>query len=224
MPFKNKYIDFHTHNSVNSDVIEIISEHFDENFILNQNYFTLGRHPWWSDDLLTNSEKELFLKHIKSEFCLGIGEIGLDKLKGCKIETQIQIFRELLKIASENKKSVVIHCVRAFDKLIELKNEFPKIKNWCIHGFSRHTELANQLINKGFYLSLRATKNPTQKYVELVKNIPIKRLFLETDDTEIKIEDIYLQVSEIKEITVEELQIQIGKNFNSFFIYNDNVL
>ncbi len=213
-----KYIDFHKHKPTNnSDIFEIISVHFDDNFALKQNYFTIGKHPWWTKNKLTLNEKQAFLQLVKSDYCLGIGEIGLDKLKGETIEIQLQIFTELLQIASEVEKPVIIHCVKAFDKLIQVKKEFLNVRKWCVHGFSRHWELATQLIKNGFYLSVVATENITPKYVELIKNIPSDRLFLETDNTNIKIENIYLQVAKIKEISVEELQNQMMKNLKTFY-------
>ena len=60
--------------------------------------------------------------------------------------------------------------------------------------------------------------NVDDKYVKLVRAIPINRLFLETDSMpEIKIEDIYLQVAEIKGMPLEELQERIILNANTFF-------
>ncbi len=213
----NTYINFHTHKPTNDlNVFEIMSVHFDDNFQLKKEYFTLGKHPWWTKNKLTLNEKQEFLQLAKSEYCLGIGEIGLDKLKGETIAVQLQVFKELLQVASQVKKPVIIHCVKAFDKLIQVKKEFPNIKNWCVHGFSRHSQLANQLIKNGFYLSVVATENITSKYVELIKNIPLDRLFLETDDTDLDIKDIYLQVANIRNISVEELQIQMIANLSEF--------
>ncbi|MBS9774289.1 MAG: TatD family hydrolase [Tenacibaculum sp.] len=215
----NTYIDFHTHKirrEDNDDILEIVSLHLGKE--TECDYFTVGKHPWWTNSLLNSSEKEQLNKLLSLKKCLAVGEIGLDKLKGENLNIQKNILRELLQIATEQQKPVIIHCVRAFDSLIKIKREFPEIKKWCIHGFSRHSTLAKQLINERFYLSIMPVKKISPKYTELIKSLPINSFFLETDSMpNTKIEDIYLQVANIREISVEELKVQLIKNFNDFF-------
>ncbi len=209
------YIDFHTHQpSFRKNVLEIVSLHFDDVESLKEDYFfTLGRHPWWTKNELTLVENKLFIKLISQKNCLGIGEVGLDKLQGDSMENQVKYFKQILEIASEFNKPVTVHCVKAFDKLFQLKKEFPKIKKWCIHGFCRNEKLARQLIDSGFYISLKATMNMNEK---LINTIPLNRLFLETDDSGICIEQIYEQVCNVKGIKLEQLKNTLYQNFKKF--------
>lgn len=215
----NKFLDFHTHSLQRKDspnITEIVSLHLGKE--KEHELFTIGKHPWWTISILTSAEKQELLQLLSLKKCLAMGEMGLDKLKGEPMEIQIEIFKELLNIAVETEKPVIIHCVRAFDKLIKLKRTYPKIKNWCVHGFSRHAELAKQLIHEGFYISLMPVKEITQKYIELVEYLPSEKFFLETDSMpNTKIEDIYLQVARIRKISVEELKLQMTKNAIVFF-------
>lgn len=214
-----KFIDFHTHSirrKNTNNVVEIISLHLGEK--IEHNLFTVGKHPWWTTSVLSSNEKQELIQLLSLEKCLGIGEIGLDKLKGEPMVMQIQIFKELLNLAVKFEKPVIIHCVRAFDALIKLKREYSQIQKWCIHGFSRHEKLAKQLINEGFYLSLMPVKQPTQKYINLVQSLPLEKIFLETDNMpNTQIESIYLQVAEVKGISVSKLQEQLAKNATDFF-------
>lgn len=218
-PFNNfPYLDFHTHSmrqKHRKDVMEIISVHLGQE--KEYEYYTVGMHPWWTEQSISPTQTLQLEQLLKKDKCLAMGEMGLDNLKGPSMKSQMDILRSLLKIAEEHDKSVVIHCVRAFDQLIQIKKEFPKIHNWCIHGYGRHATLARQLINQGFYLSLMPTM-PWNKYEELLKVLPPDRFFLETDSmAEANIVDIYEHVAGILSIEVPDLCRQMNQNAKQFF-------
>ena len=56
---------------------------------------------------------------------------------------------------------------------------------WIIHGFRGKPQLAQQLLNKGFYISLGEKFNP-----ETVSIIPVDRLLFETDESPLNINKI----------------------------------
>lgn len=207
-------IDFHTHQAVHSDrvdVIEIVSSPVP----LDDQVFSLERHPWHTSNLLSELEKIELSTQLQHPNCLALGEVGLDKQKGVGFEQQVEILRSILSVANAEKTPVIIHCVRAFDEIIQLKKEFKRISNWAIHGFNKNWELAKQLTDQGFYLSLNCGKaNEVEK---LLKVIPQDRLFLETDNSAILIEDNYLRAAEILGMIVVELQSQIAQNAKTFF-------
>ena len=214
----HKFLDFHTHSMRHEDdekVLEIISVHLGQK--KPAEYFTIGMHPWWTDSPVTPAQREELLKQLRLSNCLGMGEMGLDKLKGPDLDQQMDILRSLLTIAAEQEQTVIIHCVRAFNQLIQIKKEFPSIRNWCIHGYGRHVTLARQLIDQGFYLSLMPTM-PLSKYKELVKALPLDRFFLETDSmAEANIVEIYSNVSTLLKMEVSDLCRQMNQNAKDFF-------
>lgn len=216
---KKIYLDFHTHSIRRKNaknVVEIVSLHLGKE--REHNLFTVGKHPWWTNSLLTSDEQQELIKLLSSEKCLAMGEMGLDKLKGEPMDVQLKIFKDLLNVAVQVQKPVIIHCVRAFDKLIKIKRQYPKIQKWCVHGFSRHAELAKQLLHEGFYLSLMPVKEVNQKYINLVQSLSTEKFFLETDSMpNTQIEGIYLQVAEIRGISVSTLQKQLAENATTFF-------
>lgn len=219
-PFQStKYLDFHTHRlrrQACKNITEIVSIHLGKE--TEHDLYTIGKHPWWTEEVLSEYEKTALKAHLSNKRCLAMGEIGLDKFKGPEISKQINILKSQLTIASELEKPVIIHCVRAFDSLIKLKKEYPQIKNWCIHGFSRHTKLAKQLIDQGFYISLMPLIKPLEKYINILKSLPLDRFFLETDSMpNISIEILYLQAAKTLDLTVEELKTQLYKNAIIFF-------
>jgi len=213
------YLDFHTHRlrrQGRSDITEIVSIHMGQEERAHELY-TIGKHPWWTEKTLSEEEIPLLQQHLSSEKCLAMGEMGLDKFKGPEMEIQINVLRSQLDLAREISASVIIHCVKAYDQLLQIKKEYPEIKKWCIHGYSRHATLAHQLINQGFHLSIMPMK-PSDKYTDLLQSLPLEKFFLETDSMpNILIEDLYLQAAKALDVSVEKLKIQMAKNANNFF-------
>lgn len=216
---KINYLDFHTHKlrrQNDSHITEIVSIHLGNE--IPHNLYTIGKHPWFTNSQLSDKEKRELKTHLQNENCLALGEVGLDRLKGASLDIQKDILRSQLDIANELNKPVIIHCVRAFDQLLQVKKEFSTLKKWCIHGYARHAKLAEQLINQGFYLSLMPVINPSESYIELLRSLPIEKLFLETDSMpNITIEQLYLQASKIIDISVDELKSQLIQNAENFF-------
>lgn len=212
------YLDFHTHgirNPKDPNFVEIVSVHLgqDKDFT----HYTIGMHPWWTQSVLTQDQKEKLSFHLKHPNCLALGEVGLDKLKGPAMKLQIEILKNQLTVAGQLKKPVVIHCVRAIDQLLSVKKNFPHIGNWCLHGYSRHAQLAKQLIDQGFYLSIMPGL-PDHKLESLLRTIPLDKLFLETDSfPHLSIEQIYLQVASKLDLSVDRLKQQMMQNAKEFF-------
>lgn len=216
-----EYIDFHTHtpkHSTTTSILEIVSHHLTTAVDITATYYTIGKHPWWTDSILSVAEKEMLMEYLQKPSCLALGEIGLDKYKGSALAQQKTIFCSQLDIAAELGMPVIIHCVRAYEELLQIKKKYPTIPNWCIHGYARKIGLAVELVKNGFYLSLMPRKKVDTNYIELVRGLPVDKFFLETDSmSEVEIEIIYLQVAAILECSVETLQEQLIKNVKTFF-------
>ncbi len=210
-------LDFHTHSLRNKDlkdVAEIVSIHLGQE--KERQYFTVGLHPWWTTTPVTPQQQNQLLLLLADEYCLAMGEMGLDRLKGPAMNIQMEVLRSQLVIAEQLNKPVIIHCVRAFDQLIQIKKEFPNIKKWCVHGYGRHVILAKQLIAHGFYLSLMPS--PPAKYQSWFESLPMEKLFLETDSMpDVTIQQIYTLVSEAAGLDFDELCVQMNKNASEFF-------
>jgi TatD DNase family protein len=133
------------------------------------------------------------------------------------LEQQIIVFEKQLALAEKYKKPVVIHCVAAFQEVIEIKKKLKISVPMIIHGFSKNSQLANQLIAAGFYISFGKylLRNPDLKTV--FQDIPNDRFVLETDTIEENIQQVYDLAAEYKNIAIRELQEIISSNFRSIF-------
>lgn len=214
------YLDFHTHHA--NDTTQIITVKslnlFAHEKTTEEQWYTVGIHPWESN--IANAKE--YLNRIESLLdnhrVIGVGEVGLDKLKGATPDIQQELFRLQIEIAYAKNRPIIAHCVRAWDELFAIKKEFSKELPWAVHGFNGSLQLAQQLINAGFYLSVGAALlKENTKINESIKVIPLSHLFLETDDAPVSIQSIYQKASTLLEVDEEVLKKQFYSNFQTFF-------
>ncbi|MBD8083236.1 TatD family hydrolase [Chryseobacterium caseinilyticum] len=174
--------------------------------------FSAGIHPKDIDENKLSLQIE-WLKESINENCFAIGECGLDPMVSATAEVQNKVFLEQINIANELKKPLIIHCVKRFSELIPFrkKSEFPMI----LHGFNKKQSVADSLLSNNFYLSFGKAVLYNLSLQNTLKNAPLDRLFLETDDADFSIEELYHKVSEIKNISTKNLQDQIFVNLET---------
>ena len=212
------YIDIHTHNpQIEEDVLNIQNVYLNGD-VLPKLYFSVGLHPWD----INKSEIDVTFKLneiVRDENLLSIGEIGLDKNIDVPLSEQSALLHEQLILSEQNNLPVILHIVKAFHEIIEVKAKWCYHQPWIIHGFNKKGELAKQLIDKGFYLSFGASVfNKKSNSADVLNSIDVSRIFIETDDQEeYGIKEIYKRISEIKGIPLEELKEQIENNFKKVF-------
>nr|WP_121270150.1 TatD family hydrolase [Pedobacter schmidteae] len=173
---------------------------------------SVGLHPWFAT--LTHLERDYQLLELEAKRpeVKMIGECGLDRLKGESLHNQLMILRKQLSLAEELRKPVILHCVRCFDELMGLKKEMNMSVPMIIHGFNKNEALGRQLLSKGFYLSFgKAILNPNSGAAVLLKEADI--FFLETDDADCGIAEIYEVAANLKKCTVAELKALIFANW-----------
>jgi len=216
-----KLINFHTHNyqcKTNSICIESVDyiAHFNPN---GNSFYTLGIHPWSSDNANAIQSLNLLKEHLNHPNVIGIGEIGLDRLKGASLDKQIELLIKQLDIAVEANLPVVLHCVRCWSEIISIFKK-PKYKNLtkAIHGFRSKPEIAKELINENFYLSFGTSLiDATPELAEALTITPPDKRFFETDDKNIPIYEVYDAAADFLDTTFEQLVSETNSNLKSFF-------
>ena len=86
-----------------------------------------------------------------------------------------------------------------------------------IHGFNKKKAIADEMLKHGFYLSFGKSVLHNLSLQTSLKEIPLEKIFLETDDANFDIAELYQKTAEIKEISVEEVQKVITKNLGFCF-------
>lgn len=175
--------------------------------------YSAGIHPKDIQSNIIKDQIQWLQSAVTSENCFAIGECGLDSLVKTDQKIQEDVFLQQIRIANEVKKPVIIHCVRKFYEVISFKKyaEQPLI----IHGFNKKQSIAEDLIKNNFYLSFGKAVLYNLSLQHTLKIIPSDRIFLETDNDDFAIEELYQKVSEIKDISVEQLNVQILENLHT---------
>jgi len=120
---------------------------------------SLEYHPWNLPETFSLLPGE-FTGNLKNFTALG--EIGLDTMRPPALDVQKKYLDELLKIASDCRKPVIFHCVRAFPELFSLLKKYSL--RWAVHGFRGKVELLKEIWTRGGIVSLHPS---------IVKNAPL---------------------------------------------------
>ena len=203
--------DFHHHHS--SKKFGIYNLLFEEK--TPQSYFSAGIHPHEIDENLEN--KILWLKEISThENCVAIGECGLDGLISVEDELQEEVFRKQIEWANHIQKPLLIHCVRRFSRLILLcrKAEVPII----IHGFNKNKSIGQDLLKKDFYLSFGKAVLENVNLQHFLEEVPLHQIFLETDNADFDLDQLFEKVAFLKNISKKALAEQIKSNLKTLKI------
>lgn len=174
--------------------------------------YSAGIHPKDIDE--ENIENQFkWLQSVISENCFAIGECGLDSTVLSSMKLQEDVFLRQIQMANDFNKPIIIHCVRKFYEVISFRkfSQQPMI----IHGFNKKEKVAEDLLKNNFYLSFGKAVLYNLSLQNTVKKIPLDKFFLETDNDNFNIADLYLKVSELKGISLEKLYSQILENLDT---------
>lgn len=170
---------------------------------------TLGIHPYDAEGVTTDSIFAIERTALEYD---AIGEIGLDYSANINKEAQILLFKAQLEVARHLNKGVVIHCVKAFEEVMNILSRY-NLPFVIFHGFIGSPEQALRAAARGYYLSFGHRTFRSPKSIEALKVTPANLLFFETDDSTINIEQIYRQVSEVLGIPEPMLECVTNENF-----------
>ena len=196
------FLNIHTHNNAAGNTIFSSGTLY-----LAERRISVGIHPWYIN-ADWQSEFASIAGFAGESNVVAIGECGLDILKSpAPIELQEEILKAHILLAEEVQKPLILHCVKAYDWLIALRKEMKPQQAWILHGFRGKPQQAEQLIKAGFHISLGEKFN-----TESAKVIPMERLFIESDESNAAIADIYAAVARAKGADIEELALQTMQN------------
>ncbi len=210
------FIDIHTHHPHQEGIFSIQNRLKDFDNCNSLYQYSVGLHPWFIDE---HQWKDIFGKMKlagNKNNIIAVGECGLDRLCDISFKIQQDVFIQHILWANEIAKPIIIHCVKAFDEVFRLLTDFQCNVPVIFHGFNNKKEIAERLIKKGYFISFgKALFNPSLENV--FNSIPIENIFLETDDSDADIKSVYTQAGRIKNIPLDQLSLQIKKNFKKVF-------
>lgn len=207
------FLDVHTHKAAVTNSIQSHYNGFD--VLPPAGYHSVGLHPWHINQQWKYDFEKLAVAAAQKSI-MAVGECGLDKVCTADFSLQQTVFAAQVQLANSINKPLIIHCVKAFDEVLQVlqqqQNKVPVI----FHGFNKSKQLAKQLYNNGYYLSFgKALQQP--KMLAVLKMIPADKFFLETDDDAIAIDELYSLAATILQIDINTLSLQLQKNAITVF-------
>jgi len=214
--------DVHCHlRGGDPDVRElVIGEHF------------LGIHPWEVEKLSESWEVEELRERLVANPRLGVGEIGLDRLKDKTISPLMrEVFESQLRLGIELNRPVVLHGAKCWGQIVntilQLQLSTPTLPPLLFHGFSRSDGLIPDIAKLGGFISVGPSvlNDHAVNYRALVKKIPDECLVLETDRTEASaaecptIPEICAKVAELRGNTTAEIESLSDANAKRFYAF-----
>ncbi|WP_130735528.1 TatD family hydrolase [Flavobacterium sp. J27] len=211
------FINLHTHSFTNdTSVCEVVNQYpweFQESI---PNY-SIGIHPWYIDENRIATDLACIEEKLASINCIALGECGLDKRIEIPLEKQLEVFKAQLALVQKTNKPVILHCVAAYQEVIAVKKETNIQNPMIIHGFSKNEQVAQSLLDNGFYLSFGKYLLRNPELESVFQKVPMDRFFLETDTIEETIAQVYEKASEIKKIPIDALKQIVKNNFEVIF-------
>jgi len=199
------YIDAHTHQKNPSTIALIMGKH------------ASGIHPWnvLAPFNLVSLKKNF--TEISKERMFAIGECGLDRAREglATIEEQSEVLEWHFNLARKSKRPLIFHCVRAHSDLIGILKKHRWQAPFMLHDFSGNEKQITEYLKYQAFFSLGKRILIDHS---LLKQIPIERLLLETDDqVEVGIEMLYKEAAAVLNMPLSEFEEQLKKNFLTFF-------
>lgn len=216
-------LDIHRHRSGGEKGKAILNIYPKAETLSDGEYYSAGIHPWQLEQLMKEPDSEKAVEReleetdrlLQQPNVLALGEVGMDKNISVPPEVQTEVLKRQLKMAEKYRKPVIFHLVKFTDELIRLKKELSPSTEWIIHGFRGKPEMARQLAAQGFGLSFGERYN-----LLALQATPAGKIFIETDESEVAIEELYRRAADCYGMPGEEFTRQIEKNIQRSFFSN----
>ncbi|MCG6657073.1 TatD family hydrolase [Halomonas campisalis] len=148
----------------------------------------LGLHPYFMDSHV-ESDLDALARALEAHAggvtprIVAVGECGIDARFEESLEAQWRYFDAQLRLAKAQRLPVVIHCVRANDRVAKRLRQLDLPAGGLIHAFAGSPEQASRFLDLGFVVGLggAATFERAQRLRRTVVALPDDGYVLETD-------------------------------------------
>lgn len=143
-------------------------------------YGALGIQPEEIDDD-TEDNLNFIEEHINDDKIVAVGEIGLDYHYNCDKDRQRELFKKQLEIAKTHNKPVIVHSRDCIGETYDILKK-AGVKG-IMHCYSGSLEMAKLFCEIGFLIGIGgvSTFKNAGKIVDVIKQIPLEYIVLETD-------------------------------------------
>lgn len=176
--------------------------------------YSAAIHPWDCEVLWPLREELLAL--LEGLPVIAVGETGIDNVAKVDRDKQAEIFCRQLQIAHRRQLPVILHSVHSVGEVLRrLRAE--QVERAVFHGFTGNYLSAAEILSAGFFISFGERSLHSPKTVDTLGRMPVDRLFLESDESNAPIEELYAAVAAIRHIPPKELTEAVEQNYNRLF-------
>ncbi len=141
-----------------------------------------GYHPWnfRGNGSLSEAFEVARLAYHLDIHC--IGEIGLDRKFVPKTtwNNQLKVIKIFLQLAREINAYITLHAPNAWKDVLRLLIDYD-IEKAMFHWYTGPVDLANLIINHGYYISINPAVKIQEKHRKIARETPLNRIILESD-------------------------------------------
>ncbi|TLF53470.1 TatD family deoxyribonuclease [Halomonas urmiana] len=143
----------------------------------------LGLHPYFMDEHAPDDIEALAQWVDAHSEVVAVGECGIDARFDETLDAQWTFFDAQLRLAKARALPVVIHCVRANDRVAKRLRQLALPAGGLIHAFTGSPEQAHKFLDLGFTLGLggATTFERARRLQRAVASLPDDGYVLETD-------------------------------------------
>ena len=220
LPDSERFVNIHAHRLAASQEEWVLTNLFAKDYPPDGDeagQYSVGLHPWHIEE----SDVSQILRKVQlateNPKVFAIGEVGLDKAIKTPLKLQQEVFEVQVELAEKNDLALIIHAVKSFNELIEFMKVHKPVVPMVIHGYHGGIQMAEDLVKAGFYLSLGKSLMDTESLQKVAEIIPLRKLFLESDEADVSIQTLYNKLGEILETPVDFLKVKITDNLGRVF-------
>lgn len=177
-------------------------------------YCAVGTHPWFVGDMVAGWDSRMRTILVENPNLM-VGEIGLDRARG-DFDAQMPVFARQMELAAELGRAAHLHCVRAWDVVLNYfaNNKLPPVI--VAHGFRGGADVAlAALRHANIYFSFKDADSSRAR--DALTVIPTERILIESDaytaDDSLNIlARVAHQIAEIKSVDTAEMTEIIYNN------------
>jgi TatD DNase family protein len=191
-----------------------------------------GVHPL---DVESDFDFERMRRYASDDKVVAIGETGLDyHYQPETAELQQERFKQHVELAVELNKPLIIHTRNAReDTLAILRDGGAEKCGGVIHCFTEDQAFADAAMELGFYISISGivTFRQATELKEVVKNIPLDRLLIETDSPYLApvpyrgkqnqpayVVEVAAYIAQLKGVSMKEVALKTTENYRKLFL------
>ena len=201
-------------------------------------YAAVGIHPVYGEGVSLEVIGQLYTL-LSAKKVVAVGEVGLDYYYFNKesqyrrypsSEKQKTILIQMIKLAQDARLPLILHCREAYNDLIEFLQKEGIKDSGVIHCFQGDKKQAKKFLERGFYLSFDGNITYGSSLDDVIFEVPLERIMIETDSPFLtpvpyrgqRNEPAYLievakQIAKIKNIPLVEVEKITENNAKTVF-------